>query len=124
MSPLLDQSLLNADIQVLLDDVGTSITYTSWGETAASVDPSTGAVTGPDMVAVITAVKGVHTAEEVAGAAGVLEIGDVWFLCKASDLPDNLRATDNVTFDGSVYGVILLEPDEIGASTVVSCRKV
>jgi len=120
----------SADIDLLMADLGVSITYRSRIE-EVSFDPTTGKAVPTYRDATVVTIRGQYDLAAVARATGQIQMGDVFFRIKEADLVDDSggvdivpKATDQIVYGGTAYEVYAAELSSDELIWKISARKV
>lgn len=118
------QDNIASDLAIPLSDLPASITYRSRTE-EPTFDPETGKVVEAFTDFAIQAVRGMYSAREVGASGGSLEVGDVYFHIRVSDLTAVApKKTDEVVDGSETFNVIAWELDDAEVLYKVSARKI
>ena len=121
----LTEAQAKSDLDICFTDLPATITYQSQGE--PTIDVSTGASTPNETDVVVTAVRGMYSAEDVAKANGFLEIGDVFFDIRKADLdaePVEPNKSDTIVDGTETFQVFAWKLDTSELLYKISCRSV
>ncbi|MDP2993591.1 MAG: hypothetical protein Q8N46_00550, partial [Anaerolineales bacterium] len=103
---------ITSDLAIPLSDLPASITYRSRTE-EPTFDPETGEVTEAFTDFGINALRGMYSAREVGASGGAIEVGDVYFHIRVSDLTATVPKKSDRVVDGSeTFNVIAWELDD------------
>jgi hypothetical protein len=115
---------ITSDLTIPLSDLPASITYRSRAE-EPTFNPETGTVLEAFTDFAIQVVRGMYSAREVGTSGGVLEVGDVYFHIRVSDLTATVpKKTDRVVDGSEAFNVIAWELDDAEMLYKVTARKI
>jgi hypothetical protein len=115
---------LTSDLAIPLADLPADIVYRSRVE-QPEFDPETGEVVEAFTDFSIQALRGMYSAKEVGLSGGALEMGDVYFHIRVSDLPDTApKKTDRIVDGSESFNVIAWTLDDAEILYKVSVRKI
>ena len=115
---------LTSDLAIPLTDLPADIVYKSRTE-EPTFDPETGEVVEAFTDFSIQAIRGMYGAKEVGLSGGALELGDVYFHIRVSDLPATAPKKSDRIVDGSeTFNVVAWTLDDAEILYKVSGRRI
>jgi len=113
--------LLSDDLAAVFDDWQEQVTYR---QVASTLDPATETRSETPTDTLVAAVVRSISSREVADAAGMYRVGDVWVLVRDSDIPERPpRRTSRIVRAGEVYSIVGYQRSGYGLSWQLHCRR-